>query len=48
MEFQIFKKRLQGSKPIGLKSSLYHWKLECTCLKWAGMTHLGIQNTGYG
>jgi len=23
---QIFKERLQGSKPIGLKSSLYHWK----------------------
>jgi hypothetical protein len=26
MDFQIFKVRLQGSKPIGLKSSLYHWK----------------------
>jgi hypothetical protein len=26
MDSQIFKKQLQGSKPIGLKSSLYHWK----------------------
>jgi hypothetical protein len=23
---QIFKEQLQGSKPIGLKSFLYHWK----------------------
>jgi hypothetical protein len=26
MDFQIFRKRLQGSKPIELWSSLYHWK----------------------
>jgi len=26
MDFGIFKEQLQGSKPIGLKSSLYHWK----------------------
>jgi len=26
MDFRIFKKQLQGSKPIGLKSSFYHWK----------------------
>jgi len=26
MDSRIFKKQLQGSKPIGLKSSLYHWK----------------------
>jgi hypothetical protein len=26
MDSQIFKERLQGSKPIGLKSSLYYWK----------------------
>jgi hypothetical protein len=26
MDFQIFKAQLQGSKPIALKSSLYHWK----------------------
>ncbi len=25
LDFQIFKKWLQGSKPIGLRSSLYHW-----------------------
>jgi len=26
MDFQIFKERLKGSKLIGLKNSLYHWK----------------------
>jgi hypothetical protein len=26
MDSQMFKERLQGSKPIGLKSYLYHWK----------------------
>jgi hypothetical protein len=26
MDSQIFWERLQGSKPIGLRSSLYHWK----------------------
>ncbi len=26
LDFQIFKIRLQESKPIGLKNSLYHWK----------------------
>ncbi len=26
VDFWIFKKQFQGSKPIGLKSSLYHWK----------------------
>jgi hypothetical protein len=26
MDFQIFKRQLQGSKPIGSNSSLYHWK----------------------
>jgi hypothetical protein len=26
MDSRIFKERLQGPKPIGLKSSLYHWK----------------------
>jgi hypothetical protein len=26
MDFKIFKERLQGSKLIGLKSFLYHWK----------------------
>jgi hypothetical protein len=26
MDSRIFKERLQGSKPIRLKKSLYHWK----------------------
>ncbi len=26
MDSQIFKEQLQGSKPIGLKNFLYHWK----------------------
>jgi hypothetical protein len=26
MDSRIFKGRLQGIKPIGLKNSLYHWK----------------------
>jgi len=26
MDFQIFRGRLQGSKLIGLKIFLYHWK----------------------
>jgi hypothetical protein len=26
MDFQIYKEKLQGSKFIGLKSSLYYWK----------------------
>jgi hypothetical protein len=26
MDSRIFREKLQGSKPIGLKSSLYHWK----------------------
>ncbi len=27
MDSRIFKEKLQGSKPIGLKSSVYHWKV---------------------
>jgi hypothetical protein len=27
IDSQIFKGQLQGSKPIGLKISLYHWKV---------------------
>jgi hypothetical protein len=27
MDSQIFREQLQGSKPIGLKSFLYHWKV---------------------
>jgi len=26
VDFQIFKEQLQGSKPNGLRSFLYHWK----------------------
>jgi hypothetical protein len=26
MDYRIFKGQLQGSKPIGLKGFLYHWK----------------------
>jgi len=26
VDSQIFREQLQGSKPIGLKSFLYHWK----------------------
>jgi hypothetical protein len=26
MDYQIFKAQFQGSKPIGLKNYLYHWK----------------------
>jgi hypothetical protein len=26
MDSQIFRERLQGLKPIALRSSLYHWK----------------------
>jgi hypothetical protein len=48
MESRIFKKRLQGSKPIRFKSFLYYWKaLERRCLKWARMAHLDIWNTSY-
>jgi hypothetical protein len=50
VDFWIFKEWLQGSKPNGLRSSLYHFRkpLECRCLKWARMTHLDTSNTSYG
>jgi hypothetical protein len=49
MDSRIFIMRFQGSKPIGSKSSLYHWKklLKFKCLEWACMTHLDIWNTSY-
>ncbi len=48
MDFQIFREQLQGPKPIGLRSSLYHEKLlELRCLKWAHMTHLDTCHTSY-
>jgi hypothetical protein len=36
MDFQIFKEELQGSKPIGLWGSLYHWKALGTCMSKMG------------
>ncbi len=40
LESQIFKAQFQGSKPIGLKSSLYHWKaIE------AKMSKMGVRNS---
>jgi hypothetical protein len=49
MDSWIFKRRLQGSKPIGLKSFLYYWNiLKRKCLKWSRMTHLDIWNTSCG
>jgi hypothetical protein len=49
VDSRMFKEQLQGSKPNGLKSYLYHWNLlKRRCLKWARMTHLDIWNTSYG
>jgi hypothetical protein len=49
MDSQIFKKRSQGSKPIGLKVFYIIRKLlKLKCLKWGRMTHLDIWNTSYG
>ncbi len=43
VDSRMFRERLQGLKPNGLKSSLYPWKiLKLRCLKWARMTHLDI------
>jgi hypothetical protein len=36
MESQIFKEVFQGSKPIGLKNSLYHWKVLETSMSKMG------------
>ncbi len=48
MDFQTFKKRLQGTKPIGLKNSLYHWKTLGMKMSKMGLIHLDTSNTGYG
>jgi hypothetical protein len=49
MDSQIFKEKLQRSKPIGLRSSYIIGNLlECRCLKWACMTYLNTSNTSYG
>jgi len=39
MDFWIFREWLQGSKPIGLKKSLYHWKAIKT-----QMSKMGLQD----
>jgi hypothetical protein len=33
MDSQIFREKLHGSKPIGLKNSLYHWQFDSQPLK---------------
>jgi hypothetical protein len=37
MDFQIFKKQFEGSKLIGLKNYLYHWKVFKTCMSKMGL-----------
>ncbi len=37
MDLQIFKEQLQGSKLIGLKISLYHWKFLRTQMSKMGL-----------
>jgi hypothetical protein len=40
VDSQMSKEQLHGSKPNGLRSSLYHWKgIESKMSKWARMTH---------
>jgi hypothetical protein len=39
MESQIFKEQLQGSKRIGLRSFLYHWKMLGTQMFKMGSHH---------
>ncbi len=49
MDSQIYKKRLQGSKPFDWRVFYIIGKvLESKCLKWARMTHLGSSNINYG
>ncbi len=49
IDFWIFKARLQGSKPIGLKIFFYIIEniLKFKCIKWAPMTHMDIWSTSY-
>jgi hypothetical protein len=37
VDSQIFKERLQGSKPNGLKNYLYHWKALGTYMSKMGL-----------
>jgi hypothetical protein len=49
MDFQILRRRLQGSKLIGLKSSLYHWKTLGTQMFKMGLHYpFGYLNISYG
>jgi hypothetical protein len=46
---QKLRMRLQGSKHLASKCSLYHWKsLKCRYPKWPYMSHLDICSTCYG
>jgi hypothetical protein len=49
MESSIFRKAFQGSKLIGLKGFLYHWKDFETYMFETGLhAHLSTYNTSYG
>jgi len=47
MDFQTFRDQLQGSKPIGLRSSLYHWKALETLSKMNSHDPFGHFNHKY-
>jgi len=48
VDSQMFRERLQGSKPNRLKKNYVIEKLlKCRCLKCVRMTHLDIYNTSY-
>jgi len=49
VDSRMSKKQLQGSKPNGLRSSLYHWKaIESQMSKMGSHDPLDIWNTSYG
>jgi hypothetical protein len=49
IDSQIFKGKLQGSRLIWLRFPDIIGKfLECRCLKWVRMTHLGTWSISYG
>jgi hypothetical protein len=49
MDSQIFREQLQGTKPIGLRSSSYHWKALGTYMSQMGLHDpLDTLNTSYG
>jgi len=48
-DFRKFRTRLQGSKHLALRCSLYLGKvLNCRCPKWLRMNHFEICSTSYG